>query len=359
MKTWSWQKKNWPNFSFNEEPIKPLESQFLTNSGIFSGVLTHVSKENETSLKISLIGSEAYKTSEIEGEILDRESLQSSIKKQFGLKQDNRKPKQAEEGIAEMMTDLYHNYSKPLSHKQIFSWHEALMKGRKNLKIGAYRTHQEPMQVVSGILHKPKIHFEAPPSTQIKAEMNNFIDWFNNSKNLPILIRASIAHLYFVLIHPFEDGNGRIARALTIKAISQGINQASLLSLSYVIQSKKKAYYDALESSNKNLKINDWIKYFSQTILAAQNHSQKLLFATLTKTKIFDDHDLNDRQIKVLNRLFDHEPEGFIGGLSAEKYLAITKTSRATATRDLQDLIELKILKKTGEGRWTRYFPNK
>lgn len=359
MEDWAWKKKTWPKFVFDVEATKQLESELLTDAGIFGGIVIHTSNEDKNFLKIKLVGSEAYKTSEIEGEILDRESLQSSIKRKFGLGQDGRRPKQAEDGVAEMMSDLYSNYAKPLSHKQIFAWHTALMKGRKNLKIGAYRTHTEPMQVVSGALHKPKINFEAPPSKCVKAEMDGFIAWFNGSKDLPILIRAALAHLHFILIHPFEDGNGRIARALTLKAVSQGISQPSLISLSHIIQSKKKAYYDALERSNKSLKIDDWIKYFSQVIIAAQKRSQSLLTAVLAKTKILRDYDLNERQKKILNRLFDEEPDGFKGGLSAENYITITKASRATTTRDLQDLLELKILNKTGEGRWTRYFLNK
>ncbi len=364
MKTWSWEKKGWPGFTFDEGVLKGAESSFLTNAGLFTGVLKHSSDDDKNSLKISLIGSEAYKTSEIEGEILDRESLQSSIRRNFGLaptakKSSKKDAKLAEEGVAEMMSDLYRNFAKPLTHAQLFSWHEMLMKGRKDLKIAAYRTHLDPMQVVSGKIHAPKIHFEAPPSKQIKSEMSDFIKWFNGSKNLPILTRAAIAHLHFILIHPFEDGNGRIARALTIKALSQGLNQSSLISLSHAIQSKKKKYYDALEASNRSLEINNWLGYFSKTILEAQGYSQALVELSITKNNLFKTLQgrLNERQIKVLNRMFQEGPKGFDGGLSAENYIKITKTSRATATRDLQDLLEMKALKKTGEGRWTRYFP--
>jgi Fic family protein len=363
---WTWQQKNWPQFEFDLETLKAFEAQFINNAGLFSGVLKFTSDADKNSLKISLIGSEAYKTSEIEGEILDRESLQSSICRGFGLAVDSKKPakkdaKLAEEGIAQMMSDLYRNFAKPLTHAQLFSWHKMLMNGRKNLKIGAYRTHADAMQVVSGKIHDPKIYFEAPPSKQIKSEMDQFIKWFNDSKNLPILTRAAITHLYFILIHPFEDGNGRIARALTIKALSQGINQSSLISLSWAIQSKKKKYYQALELSNQNLNIDYWLNYFCKTILEAQQYSQDLLELMITKNKLFETWrgHLNDRQIKVLQRIFKEEPQGFEGGLSAENYIKISKTSRATATRDLQNLLEMKILKKTGEGRWTRYFIKK
>ena len=359
MTKWSWQLKNWPKFVFDVEALKALESRFLTNAGLFSGVLVHASDDNKNALKISLIGSEAYKTSEIEGEILDRESLQSLIRRNFGLASSSIKKdtKLAEEGIAAMMTDLYLNYEKPLTHSQLFSWHKMLMQGHSNLKIGAYRTNADAMQVVSGKIHQPTIHFEAPPSSQVKDEMDEFIKWFNDNTNLPALTRAALAHLHFILIHPFEDGNGRIARALTMKALSQGTQQSSLISLSHVIQSKKKNYYAALEDNNKNLKIDDWIEYFAQTILEAQQHSQNLLELVITKSKMFQNLEINIRQKKVLNRMFAQELiGGFEGGLSADNYLSITKTSRATATRDLQDLLAMKALKKVGEGRWTRYF---
>ena len=361
MNKWSWQFKGWPEFSFEAALLKEAEARFLTRAGEFSGVLRHTSDGDKDALKVELIGSEAFKTSEIEGEILDRASLQSSIRRKFGLAASGAKPnkkdaKLAEEGIAEMMSDLYLNYAKPLTHTQLFAWHKMLMRGQKNLKIGAYRTHADAMQVVSGTLHDPKIHFEAPPSKQVKSEMDGFIQWFNSSKDLPILTRASLTHLYFILIHPFEDGNGRIARALTIKALSQGMGQSSLISLSHAIQNKKKHYYEALQRNNQTLKIDDWLGYFSKTILEAQSHSQSLLTLTIDKGKILQNLPLNDRQKKVLNRLFLEEAQGgFAGGLSAENYLSITKTSRATATRDLQDLLAMKVLKKTGEGRWTRY----
>jgi Fic family protein len=361
MTIWNWQQKNWPKFIFNESALKTLEATFLTHAGSFLGVLKHVSDEEQKLLKVGLIGSEAFKTSEIEGEILDRESLQSSIRRNFGLspnlKSSKKETKLAEEGIAAMMHDLYKNFAKPLTHKQIFLWHEMLMKGRKNLKIGTYRTHADAMQVVSGKLHDPKIHFEAPPSKHMKKEMDLFIEWFNQSKDMSVLARAALTHLHFISIHPFEDGNGRIARALTIKALSQALAQPSLISLSYAIQSKKKDYYSALERNNKSLKIDDWMNYFSKTILEAQKHTQDCVEFLIIKAKLFDrlSGKLNERQIKVLNRIFREGIDGFEGGLSAENYIRITKTSRATATRDLQDLVELKAFTKNGSGKWTRY----
>jgi len=221
------------------------------------------------------------------------------------------------------------------------------------------------MQVISGPLHKPRIHFEAPPAARLEREMDGFITWFNNSAPdgaapLPQLTRAGIAHLYFVSIHPFEDGNGRIARALAAKALSQGMRQPLLLALSQVIESGRKTYYDQLEVNNKELEITPWLLYFAETTLAANAWSQRLFDFLLAKTRLFDRlrGSVNARQQKALERMFREGPAGFQGGLSAENYINLTGTSRATATRDLQQLIEMGALTRTGERKGTRYWLN-
>lgn len=210
---WNWQHKNWPNFTYDAAALSEYESQFLHKAGIMHGSLKHITEDDKESLRVQLISEEAYKTSEIEGEILDRDSLQSSIRKHFGLKTDNRKIPAAEQGIAEMLVDLYKTYDAPLDSQRLFLWHEMLTNGRRDLQdMGRYRTHTEPMQIVSGSLHEPEVHFEAPPSKIVPDEMEAFIDWFNGQgAKLPILLRSGIAHIWFESIHPFEDGNGRIA----------------------------------------------------------------------------------------------------------------------------------------------------
>jgi Fic family protein len=219
------------------------------------------------------------------------------------------------------------------------------------------------MQVVSGAVYKPKIHFEAPPSSSMVKEMAKFISWFTdtapNGKNpLPALTRAGFAHLYFVSIHPFEDGNGRIARAIAEKALSQSLGQPTLIALSRNIQAHRKSYYDALEANNKELSITNWLEYFAKTILNAQEYSQKMIDFLIEKTKLYDriDGQLNPRQEKIIERMFREGLEGFKGGLSAENYIRITDTSRATATRDLQNLVEKGVFIKSGELKSTRYY---
>ena len=361
--TWNWEKPEWPEFTYDAAALEPLEKRFLLHSGEFIGAFKHVGPEDQDMLKIELISDEALKTSEIEGEILNRESVQSSLRQQFGLGTDDRRVPPAERGIAEMMVDLYRTFGDPLAHETMFAWHNMLMRGERRINvIGGYRTHSDPMQVVSGRVHDRKVHFEAPPSSRMPEEMDAFVEWFNDTapdgkRPLPALTRAGIAHLYFVSIHPFEDGNGRIGRALSEKSLAQNLGQPSLIALAYTIERARKAYYAALESSNKDTEITAWLVYFAETILEAQRNTIKRVDFYVAKAKFYERlrGQLNERQEKVIARIFREGIDGFKGGLSAENYISLTKTSRATATRDLQDLVAMGALTKTGELRHTRY----
>lgn len=361
---WNWQQPDWPNFTYDPKALEPLEQRFLLQSGEFIGACRHVGPDDQETLKIELISDEAIKTSEIEGEILNRDSVQSSVRQQLGLGQEKPGVKPAERGISQMMADLYRNYAIPLTDKTLFDWHAMLLGGDTSIKtIGGYRTHTDPMQVVSGAIHKRKVHFEAPPSARIPAEMKRFIAWFNSTapgaKNkLPALTRAGIAHLYFVCIHPFEDGNGRIGRALAEKSLAQNLGQPSLIALAYTIERKRKDYYAALERNNKETEITDWLCYFADTVIEAQDNTLKRVDFYIAKAKFYETFrgQFNERQEKVIARMFKEGIDGFKGGLSAENYISITKTSRATATRDLQDLVLKGALTRTGELRHTRYF---
>jgi len=327
--TWNWQQTNWPNFTYDKNILQQFEDDFLKNTGLLHGMLKYLPEEDQLILMIDIMSNEALKTSEIEGDYLNRESIQSSIRRNFGLDTDNRKIPPAERGIANLLVDLYKTYSAPLTHEKLFCWHEYLTDGRRDLfDIGKYRTHLEPMQVISGPYHKQKIHFVAPDSGQIPKEMDQFIQWFNSTSlkensNFPILTKAGIAHLYFVCIHPFEDGNGRIARAIAEKTLSQGLQHPTLISLSHVIQKHKKDYYQALEDNNKSMEITNWLVYFAKTIIEAQLYSQRLIEFIINKSRILDRlrGQLNDRQERTLLRMFKEGPEGFKGGLSADNYI--------------------------------------
>ena len=363
---WNWQQQDWPNFTYKKALLEELEAKFMRQSGVLQGAYKHIGDEDKNNLVIDLLSNEALKTSEIEGEYLNRDSLRSSIQRHFGLKADNKKIPPAERGIADMMMNLYQEFAAPLTHKSLFAWHKMISNERDDLNdIGRYRTHEDPMQVVSGPSYKTKVHFEAPPSKDVPKEMERFIAWFNQTATngaspLPALTRAGIAHLYFVSIHPFEDGNGRIARGLAEKVLSQSLGQPTLIALAQTIESHKKRYYDKLELNNKDNEITDWLTYFAKTILDAQDHTQQMIDFLIEKTKLYDKlrGKLNDRQEKVIARMFREGLDGFKGGLSAENYLTITETSRATATRDLQELVEIGALTRTGELKSTRYWIN-
>lgn len=363
---WNWEQKDWPNFSYERDVLEPVEIEFIKLSSENAGILKYVSDEEKESLKIDLISEEAFKTSEIEGELLDRDSLQSSIRRQFGLKTDNHRILVAEQGVAEMMVDVYKGFDQLLTDAMLYKWHKMLLDGRKGLQnIGAYRAHHEPMQVVSGAIGREIIHFEAPPSEYVAEEMKQFLLWFNASapnasKPLTALTRAGIAHLYFEAIHPFEDGNGRIGRAISEKALAQNLGRPTLIALAYTIEKNKKTYYSQLEKNSKTNYITEWLVYFSNTVLEAQTITLKRIEFIIQKSKLFQrlQNQLNSRQEKVLNRLFEAGIEGFKGGLSAENYISITQTTRPTATRDLGDLVVKKALIKKGQLKSTRYYLN-
>lgn len=231
-----------------------------------------------------------------------------------------------------------------------------LTKNRHDLlNTNSFRTHKDAMQIVSTATGR--VYYEAPPSAQVPREMEKFIRWFNSSKDLSPLIRAGIAHLHFVMIHSFEDGNGRISRLLAEKTLAQYLKPPVTISISAAIQKNRKKYYDALEQVNKSLEIDAWIRYFAETIIEAQENLKGIVKFTVKKSTFYNKFGelLNERQKKIIAAIFKYGSFDFVGGMSAEKYIAITGTSRATATRNLNDLVAKGIMIKTGELRYTRY----
>jgi Fic family protein len=360
---WNWQHDDWPRFAYDHAVLEPLERTFLKQAGMLLGAYLHVSQADQDQLRIELMSNEALKTSEIEGEFLDRDSVQLSIRRDLGLPTLPFKAPPAEQGIAAMMVELHRGFAAPLSHLVLYEWHRMLMNGRIDMHdVGRYRADPEPMQVVSGRLDRPEVHFEAPPAPMLRREMDRFIRWFNatapeEKAALPALARAGLAHLHFVCIHPFEDGNGRLARALAEKALAQNLAQPTLSSLSQIIQSQRKAYYDALARNNRRLEVTGWLLWFGGTVLEAQLQTQRLIGFLIGKTRLYGRvrGQLNARQDKALGQMFREGPEGFQGGLSVANYIAITGAPRATATRDLQQLVAMGVLRRTGALKSTRY----
>lgn len=337
---------------------------FAEETGHMTGVLKALPEGLQTDALIDIMVSEAVKTSAIEGEYFSRQDVMSSIRNNLGLNPHPESVRDAKaRGAGELMVVARKEYASPLSEAQLFDWHRILFAHGKAHNIGAWRTHAEPMQIVSGTLGKERVHFEAPPSARIPREMQLFVRWFNETapggtnemKYAPV--RSAIAHLYFESIHPFEDGNGRIGRALAEKALSQTLGRPVMLSLSKAIEAKKKDYYSALKAAQSGNEVTAWVRYFVAIVLQAQTEARRQVEFTLMKTRFLDAFRpaLNKRQLKGLLRMLEEGPEGFQGGMTARKYASLTGTSKATATRDLQELSAMGALRAQGSGRSTHY----
>ena len=361
---YNWQLPDWPDFRYDLQPIEDILLQFIQETGDVGGMLRAMPESAAQEAITQMLIAEAIKTSAIEGEFLSRQDVMSSIKNRLGLNAvpENVKDKKAQ-GAAELVVDVRNSFAEPLTKEKLFEWHETLFKQSRHLNTEVWRKDKAPMQIVSGTLGRETIHFEAPPSVRVPKEMKYFIQWFNDTapggkreiKNAPI--RSAIAHLYFESIHPFEDGNGRIGRAIAGKALSQTIGRPVLMSLSATIEKNKKEYYAAFATTQKSNELTEWITYFCKTVLQAQRETKVLIELTLKKTRFFDKYkeSLNDRQLKAISKMLEALPEGFEGGMTAKKYMSITRASKATATRDLQELSETGVLLQEGGGRSIHY----
>lgn len=365
--TYFWQTGDWPDFTYhlNDSCEKDLYA-FAEQAGRVGGLVEGLDDRAQTAAHVELMVAEAIKTSEIEGEYLCRDDVMSSVLNHLGLaakpESGNVHDRRAE-GVALLTMAVRHEYKAPLSEAMLFDWHTKLLNWDRRVSVGVWRTHEEPMQVISGPIGKETVHFEAPPSHRVPTEMQGFIDWFNvtapgGAKAVAgPPIRSALAHLYFESIHPFEDGNGRIGRAIAEKALSQGLGWPLIMSLSAAIEATRKSYYEELKTAQRNKDVSGWISFFSGVCLEAQNQAERQIHFTLQKAKLFDrfEHQMNERQIRVVQRMFEEGPDGFEGGMSARKYISITKVSKATATRDLQGLLAMGLFCTEGDGRSTRY----
>ncbi|MEQ8239117.1 MAG: Fic family protein [Cyclobacteriaceae bacterium] len=362
---YNWQLSDWPNFTFDRSKIKDELLSFVQDTGRLNGWLEAIPSDSRNEAMLEIMLSEAINTSEIEGEFLSREDVMSSIKRNLGLNPTIKEVKDLRaQGIAELVLAIRTSFDQPLTKETLFALHQMIMKGNMRINTGQWRFHHEPMQVVSGAIGREVVHFEAPPSAIVPKEMEAFIRWFNNTApggSLEISNpshRAAIVHLYFETIHPFEDGNGRIGRAISEKALSQSLGHPVFLSLSRTIVQNKKAYYEALKKGQRSNDITGWINYFQEVIMVSQQAAHEQIKFLLKKTKYLDLHRsaLNERQMKVILRILKEGPEGFEGGITAKKYMTISKTSKATATRDLQDMLSKKMIKTNdAKGRSTSY----
>lgn len=357
---WNWQRSDWPIFTWDASRLVEAERQFLLGGGVLLGAAQHLGPEQQDDVRVEVLSGEALNTSEIEGEMLDRVSLQSSIRRRLGLSADNRRAEAREQGVAEMMVDVLQTFAPTLTQETLCAWQAMVTNGRRDLvDIGQYRTHAEPMQIVSARADKHVVYFEAPPSERVPLEMGRFLEWFNaTEKTLPALTRAGMAHLYFESIHPFEDGNGRVGRAVAQKALAQGVGQPVILALSSALLARRRDYYAALaRATGGTNELTEWLTWFAGAGLEAQRGTLTLVEFLIGKTREMDRlrGQLNPRQEKALRRMFEAGPGGFLGGMTPKKYIAITSASVATATRDLADLTEKGALVPEGAFRGRRY----
>jgi len=358
---WNWQLKNWPNFTWDATKFERAEQLFLEEAALMAGTFRYLGKEDYAKLTADLMSIDAIDTSAIEGESLNRNSVHSSICKALGVAGPAERAKPAERGVAQMMVSLYESLGQTLTEDLLFDWHKQVMQGRQDLDcIGGYRQYEEAMQIISGPDYAKKVHFEAPPSKAVPKEMQAFLAWFGQERKLPNIVRAGLAHLWFESIHPFEDGNGRIGRAIAEKALAEGMRRPSIVILSQTLLKHQKAYYQALSEASVTLDITDWLLWFATIVIEAQRNTQAYIDFTMHKSKLLEalKDKLNTRQEKALIRMFREGPGGFQGGLSAANYMQITKATSATTTRDLVDLVEKGALTRKGARKATRYFLN-
>ena len=358
-----WQDKNWPHWQYNAESLMPLLAQVHQALGYLMGRMRDQGMSSQDQATLEALTSDVLKTSEIEGEHLDAETVRSSIARRLGVNVGALMPVDRHvDGVVEMILDATSLHATPLSTERLAAWHAALFptgrSGLTTIRVGTWRDDAEgPMQVVSGSMHRRRIHYEAPPAHLLPAEMNAFLIWYETYQEVDPLVKAGLAHLWFVTIHPFNDGNGRIARAIGDMVLARADqSKQRFYSLSAQIQKERKDYYELLEKTQKgNLDATDWLSWFLSCLLRALQEADQVLTGVLAKANFWRQWagtPLNERQIKVLNRMLD----GFDGKLTNKKWAAIGKCSSDTALRDINDLVARGMLRR-GEtaGRSTSY----
>lgn len=354
----------WPNFYWNQDQITVLLSEIRNRQGRLLGRMESLGFGLQAEANLQILTLDVLKSSEIEGELLDADQVRSSIARRLGM--DVAGLVTADryvDGVVEMMLDATLHYQQSLSAERLYGWHAALFptgrSGVHKIMVGAWRNNkmEDPMQVVSGAIGKENVHFQAPDADRLVDEMNGFMNWFNKNAGMDKVLKAAVAHLWFITIHPFDDGNGRIARAIIDMQLCRADETAQrFYSMSAQIRKERSAYYDILESTQKgSMDITLWLTWFLQCLGRALEATDKTLAGVLKKARFWEKHAatiLNERQHIMLNKLLD----GFDGKLNTSKWAKITKTSQDTALRDIQDLMNKGILmKEAGGGRSTSY----
>ena len=358
------QLKNWPRFTWNQEKTTKLLADVHHKQGKLIGTMNSLGFQLQAEATLKVLTLDVLKSSEIEGEILNPEQVRSSIARRLGMEVVGLIASDRNvDGVVEMMLDATQNFTKPLTQDRLFGWHAALFptgrSGMQKIVVGAWRNNSksDPMQVVSGPMGREKIHYQAPDADLLQDEMTCFIKWFYEDEKMDPVIKTAIAHLWFVTIHPFDDGNGRIARAIADLQLARSDNsQQRFYSMSAQIRKERNTYYDILEKTQKqHLDITEWLQWFLTCLDSALSSTDETLAEIIVKAKFWDKYNkeaFNDRQKLMLNKLLD----GFIGKLNSSKWSKLTKTSSDTALRDITDLLKRNILiKEDTGGRSTCY----
>jgi Fic family protein len=355
--------KDWPEFTWDRSKLAQKLAAVRNRQGRLTGRMEELGFQQRKEANLEALTEEVTKSSEIEGEVLSRDQVRSSLARRLGVDIGALTPSERNvEGIVEMMLDATGKYDTPLTSERLFGWHAALFptgrSGLAKIKVGDWRTEESgPMQVVSGAAGRERVHYEAPKAALLSDEMRAFIDWLNGTQDIDPVIKAAIAHLWFVTIHPFEDGNGRIARAIADMALARSENSSQrFYSMSAQIRQERKSYYDMLEATQKgDLDITAWLEWFLDCLDRAFDRADTILASVLRKARFWKQHanlSFNDRQRAMIDRLFD----GFEGKLNTSKWAKLTKTSQDTALRDIEDLVAKGVLAKDAAGgRSTSY----
>jgi len=362
-----WKNPGWPAFTYQTDALQDVLYKYAAAANALAGRLAGLNEDEKSEALIDLMVTEAIRTSQIEGEHYDRDDVRSSIRNQLGLvsvPEPVRDPRA--NGIAALMIAARDVFHEPITATRLFHWHDLVMTNaalRARIPVGQWR--DDEMQIVSGPMGREMVHFIAPPPDRVPHEMADFINWFNETApeggkvKLPAPVRAAVLHLYFETIHPFADGNGRIGRALSEVALSQELGSPVLLSLSSVIQKRRSEYYDELNlASRGGIDITRWVVWFVTLVLQAQMDAREMIMFVLAKARFWDKYasQLNERQVRAIKRMMREGPDGFTGGMSPRKYVAITGCAKATATRDLAELAAMGIFQqRPGGGRSTSY----
>jgi Fic family protein len=356
-----WQRPDWTDFTWRSEDILNLLGNCRLVQGKLLGKVIDLGLTLDAQAHAEVLAEETIKTSAIEGERLDIRSVLSSVARKLGLPSAGLPVDRNVDGIVAVILDATMNHDEPLTIERLYGWHAGLFptgySGMHKIKVGSWRG-EEPMRVVSGAVGKEKVHFIAPPAERIPEEVSGFLSWWNSSRgSMEGLIRAALGHFWFVTIHPFEDGNGRIARALTDMALAQDDSQKyRYYSLSSQIMEERDSYYDVLEECQKGKSdITKWLVWFLECFSRAIERSETILSGVITKANFWRVHaqsSLNERQRKVINKLLDAGQDGFEGGLTTRKYASMAKVSKMTAFREINRLLELGIIRQNpGKGR--------